>query len=124
MKQNSPNAQLNPKTEAGLPVAATPRRRKVLATPSSPVDPASFPASEKMRRRRRRHTVATRRHRYPRPATSVFGLKRDLRRLLRSMDFVSRHPALKRGGSDASSPGGGGDAPRRQMGGGEPFGMA
>jgi hypothetical protein len=27
-------------------------------------------------------------------------LKRDLRRLLRSMDFVSRHPALKRGGPE------------------------
>jgi hypothetical protein len=28
-------------------------------------------------------------------------LRCDLRRVFRSMDFVSRHPALKRGGSDA-----------------------
>jgi hypothetical protein len=35
-------------SEAGLRVAVTPRRRKLLATPSSPVGAASFPASEKM----------------------------------------------------------------------------
>ena len=28
-------------------------------------------------------------------------LKRELRRLFRSMDFVSRHPALKRAGAEA-----------------------
>jgi hypothetical protein len=28
-------------------------------------------------------------------------LKRKLRRLIRSMDFVSRHPALKRAGPEA-----------------------
>lgn len=33
--------------------------------------------------------------------SAASNLKRDLRRLIRSMDFVSRHPALKRGGPAA-----------------------
>ena len=35
--------RLNPNSEVGLWVAATPRRRKVRATPSSPVGSAAFP---------------------------------------------------------------------------------
>ena len=35
--------QLNPNSEVGLWVAATPRRRKVRASPSSPVGSAAFP---------------------------------------------------------------------------------
>jgi hypothetical protein len=72
----------NPNSEAGLSVAATPRRRKVPATPSSPVAAAIMPLPEKMRRGRRYHPVATRRHRYFRLAASVFGFnfKRDLKR--------------------------------------------
>jgi hypothetical protein len=33
--------------------------------------------------------------------STVTGLRGELRRLFRSMDFVSRHPALKRGGPEA-----------------------
>jgi hypothetical protein len=68
--------RLNPTSEAGLSVAATPRRRKVQATPSSPVAAAIMPLPEKMRRGRRYHPVATRRHRYLRAATSEFGIKK------------------------------------------------
>ena len=80
---------LKPNSEAGLQVAATPRRRKVLATPSSPVGAASFPVSEKMRRGRRRHTVVTRRRRYPRRATSVFGIDGDVGEAL--LPVIRRH---------------------------------
>jgi hypothetical protein len=68
---------LNPNSEAGLSVAATPRRRKVQATPSSPVAAAIYAAAGKMRRGRRYHPVATRRRRYFRLAASEFGLNAD-----------------------------------------------
>lgn len=71
---------MSPNSETGLQVAATPRRRKVQATPSSPVDAASFPASEKMRRGRRSHTVVTRRHRHLCRTTSVFAMSRTVGR--------------------------------------------
>jgi len=41
-----------------------PRRRKVLATPSSPIGLWAFPLTEKMRRGRRKHPAVTRRHRH------------------------------------------------------------
>ena len=69
------SGRFNPNSEAGLSVAATPRRRKVQATPSSPVVAAIMPLPEKMRRGRRYHPVATRRRRYFRPAASEFRLK-------------------------------------------------
>ena len=65
---------LNPNSEAGLSVAATPRRRKVQAMPSSPVAAAIIPLPGKMRRGRRYHPVATRRRRSFRPAASENGL--------------------------------------------------
>ena len=64
---------LNPNSEIVLRVAATPRRRKVLATPSPPVGPVAVPMSEKMRRERRGHPTVTRRHRHPRLITLEFG---------------------------------------------------
>jgi hypothetical protein len=65
---------LNPNSEAGLSVAATPRRRKVPATPSSPVAAVIMPLPEKMLRGRRYHPAATRRRRYFRLTASEFGL--------------------------------------------------
>jgi hypothetical protein len=65
---------MNPTSEAGLSVAATPRRRKVPATPSSPVAAAIMLLPEKMRRWRRCHPVATRRRRSFRPVASEFGM--------------------------------------------------
>ena len=70
---------LNPNPEAEPGVAATPRRRKVQATPSSPVTAAIKPLPKKMRRWRRCHPVATRRRRHLQPATSEFGLKACLK---------------------------------------------
>jgi hypothetical protein len=107
------NCGSNPNSEAGLSVAATPRRSKVQATPSSPVAAAIMPLPEKMRRGRRYHPVATRRRRYFRPAASKFGLNRQneilapewrqefpnlmfLPSLPDSNNFSTRHPALKR----------------------------
>jgi hypothetical protein len=107
------NCGLNPNSEAGLSVAATPRRSKVQATPSSPVAAAIMPLPEKMRRGRRYHPVATRRRRYFRPAASKFWLNRQneilapegrqevpnltfLPSLPDSNNFSTRHPALKR----------------------------
>jgi hypothetical protein len=66
--------QLNPTSEVGLSVAATPRRRKVQATPSSPVAAAIIPLPGKMRLGRRYHPVATRRRPYFRLAASEFGM--------------------------------------------------
>jgi hypothetical protein len=70
---NSETNRFIPNSEAGLSVAATPRRRKVQATPSSPVAAAIYAAAGKMRRGRRYHPVATRRRRYFRLAASEFG---------------------------------------------------
>jgi hypothetical protein len=64
-----------PTSEVGLSVAATPRRRKVQATPSSPVAAAIIPLPGKIRRGRRYHPVATRRRRYFRLAASGFGFR-------------------------------------------------
>ncbi len=58
--------RLGPDSEVGLPVAATPRRRSVAATPSSPVAVSLDPPCEKRRRGRRCHL--------PGPA-SDFGLR-------------------------------------------------
>jgi hypothetical protein len=66
--------RISPNSEAGLSVAATPRRRKVPATPSSPVAAAIMPLPEKMRRGRRYHPAATRRRRYFRLTASEFGI--------------------------------------------------
>ncbi len=66
--------ELNSNSEAGLCVAATPRRRNVLATPSSPVGNVSCPVTGKNATGRRCHPPVTRRHRYAQPATSEFGL--------------------------------------------------
>jgi len=66
--------RISPNSEAGLSVAATPRRRKVPATPSSPVAAAIMPLPEKMRRGRRYHPAATRRRRYFRLTASEFGV--------------------------------------------------
>jgi hypothetical protein len=72
---NSETNRFIPNSEAGLSVAATPRRRKVQATPSSPVAAAIYAAAGKMRRGRRYPPVATRRRRYFRLAASEFGIK-------------------------------------------------
>ena len=67
------NTRFNPISEAGLSVAATPRRSKVLATPASPVAGAAFGPSEKVRRGRRNHPMATGRRRYFHLTASEFG---------------------------------------------------
>lgn len=51
--------EINTNYEAGLNVAVAPRRRNVLATPSSPVGASSFFAPEEVRRGRRSHAAAT-----------------------------------------------------------------
>jgi hypothetical protein len=46
-RRTQSSAEFNPNSEAGLSVAATPRRRKVQATPSSPVAAAIMLLPEK-----------------------------------------------------------------------------
>ena len=85
---------LNPNSEAGSRVAATPRRRKVLVPlgAGSPVGLPAFPVGGKMRRGRRSHPAATRRRRYPPAATSAFGLKR----MIAELDRLEARPTTAR----------------------------